>query len=133
LIVSPLLHEIYSPFDGQPLAHIVSRDWDVYTGLPSEYERPQDIFVRTRKFVMEVRQKYAGQQIVAVSHGDVIAFTILGILGLPVTAQQSRMDFRTLGFSDHYPVRASIVTFTFLTNAQDEIPEIEYVNPHGGL
>jgi hypothetical protein len=124
------LHENYSPFDGQPLSLIAARDWDVCTGLPQEYERPQDIFIRTHKFVMEVRSKYVGQYVVAISHGDVIVFEILGSLGLPVTAQQRRMDFKTMGFSDHYPVRASICTFTYFTDAENEIPKIEYVNPH---
>jgi len=127
LHVSRLLNEAHALFDGYPISIIAAKHWDVYTDAPSKYEQPQDIFARTQKFINRVRRKYLGRHIVAVTHGDTVAFMLLWSKGLPVTVQQ-RIKFQDLGFSDNYPAPASISTFTYISPAKNEIPQVDYIN-----
>ena len=45
-ILSPLLVEVYSPFDGQPKSELNAKGWDVYTGTEPPYEQPGDLVDR---------------------------------------------------------------------------------------
>jgi broad specificity phosphatase PhoE len=126
LHITGLLNETLSPYDGRTREFMKSINWDDYTGSPLEFEQPLEIIARMFKFINQVRQKYPGRHVAAVSHGDPIAFIILWALGLPVTIQ-GNPDFARAGFPDTYPAVASISTFTYFTSAKDEKPQIEYV------
>ena len=86
---SRLLIEVHSPYDGRPNQELRERSWDIYSGVPAGYEQPEDVLRRTLKFVAKIRRRYAGQHVVAVTHGDVIAFIILWAHGVPVTRRQA--------------------------------------------
>ena len=121
--ISELLLEANTPFEGQPISRLVERNWDVYSGTNHPYEQPIDVLERAKEFVAKVRKEYKGQQVVATTHGDVIAFMIAWALGKPITNEQKQAIHKDyLGY-------ASITSFTFETDSIDEIPEFTYLVP----
>jgi broad specificity phosphatase PhoE len=123
--ISQLLNEVHTPFDGQALEDIIARDWDIYRGVPGGYEQPSDILARVKRFIANIRKKYPGQHVVAVTHGDVILFLVLWAKDIAASAENKR-EFERLGFADDYPVPASITTLVFQTSKLDQLPSIEY-------
>ena len=62
----------------------------------------------------------------AVTHGDVVIFSIIWARGIPVTAE-SKVNFHKLGYGG-YPATASFTAFTFRTDSPEEIPEVRYMH-----
>lgn len=121
LHVSRLLHEVHTPFEGKPRSQAEARRWDMYSGAAAGYEQPEHVLARTLKFVQAVRRQYAGHEVVAVTHGDVIAFLALWAQGeLPAAHTKER----------YFPAPASISTFTFLNGRRDALPEFTYEQPY---
>lgn len=77
MITTDLLNEVNLPYDGVSLDFVENRNFDLYTGTPKPYEQPKNILDRVNQFIDEVRLGHSGQEIVAVTHGDVIAFLLL--------------------------------------------------------
>jgi broad specificity phosphatase PhoE len=127
---SPLLLEVHSPYEGTPQSAMRGRSWDLYSGVPPSYERPADVLARIRLFVARVRAEHAGKHIVAVSHGDPIAFFILWAHGRPVDPG-SKPALGEIGIPGSYPAPASITTFSFHTDDENERPHMEHVVPYG--
>jgi len=123
--ISELINEVFSPFDGCSRSELLALNWNLYDGVDPPYEQPIDVLQRTRRLVSHVRRKYPGQQVVAVTHGDVIAFMILWANGTPITAAHKEA-LREMGLPNGYPAPASISTFVYQTTAQDELPAFEY-------
>ena len=125
---SALITEVFTPFQGQPSDIADFRGGDVYTGAGERYEQPGDILKRVRKFVSRTRRRFAGKHVVAVTHGDVVLFMVLWAGNFPVTAEYKK-KFDTLGLLNEYPAPASITTFCYSTETDDERPSIAYYNP----
>ncbi len=115
LHISQLLVEVLSPYEGYPRAQLNQLGWDIYTGISAPHETPQDVLRRGIKFVQGIRRKYAGQQVAAVTHGDIIAFLSMWAQGHPVNQQRKAL---------HYPAPASITQLTF--NESDPEPAFAY-------
>lgn len=122
---STLLTEVYSPYEGRPTNVVDALGGDVYSGAASPYEQPQDIIRRVQKFVRRIRQYFAGRQVVAVTHGDVITFMLLWANDLPPTPTYKR-HLSVAGLSDRYPATASMSTLVYRTSSIDERPLIVY-------
>ena len=105
LSTSSLLNEVYSPFDGTPWQVIESRKWDAYTGTSAPYEQPQDVVRRVNKFIAAKIKQFPGGRLVAITHGDLIAFLVLAAQGRPLTVDEKQKM--------RYPLQGSITTFTF--------------------
>lgn len=127
---SPYLNEIYTPFDGQPRPVLAARGWDLYTGTADEYEQPAAVLARGQAFLAQARARHPGGYVVAVTHGDLIAFLILWTQGRPLT-QDEKSALDRFGIAEGYPAPASITTLTFSTGRPDEIPTLAYTVPHG--
>jgi broad specificity phosphatase PhoE len=125
---SRLITEVFTPFQGQPSEVIHSRGGDVYTGIDPEYEQPEDIVKRVRKFLSRTRRTIYGKHVVAVTHGDVILFMVLWATNFPLTPYYKE-KFTTLGIMEEYPATSSITTFCYSTDLTDERPSIVYFNP----
>lgn len=121
LSISEHLLETHTPFDGLPIDNLATRNWDYYTNTGPPYEQPLDILQRVQHFIHQVRQTYSREHVTAVTHGDVIAFTMLWAHGIPVTPQNKRR---------YYPATASISTLIYQTNEPDEMPAYEYLMPY---
>jgi broad specificity phosphatase PhoE len=126
---SRLLLEVHSPFDGHLSQALMTRGWDLYSGVERPYEQPDDVLARARRFMARVRRRFPGQHVAAITHGDLIAFSILWVCGQPITAL-ARRQLPECGVPDGYPAPASLSTFTFRTPASDERPSVEYVKPY---
>ncbi|RMG83754.1 MAG: histidine phosphatase family protein [Chloroflexi bacterium] len=126
-IVDEGLNEVYSPFDGitqEELANV--RQFDLYKGAPSPYEQPQDVMARIEDFIARMQQAHDGEEIVAVTHGDPLAFTILYAHGRPVTTEE-KGALHKYGVPDGYPQTASIFS---LTLDGDKIIQTRYTRPY---
>lgn len=125
---STLITEVFTPFQGQPAEAVDARNGDVYTGTGSEYEQPEDILNRIQTFLIRTRKQFPGKHTVAVTHGDVIFFTLLWANDFPA-AVQYKMKFSTLGLLKEYPSTSSITTLSYSTDLKDERPSVAYFNP----
>lgn len=128
LHLSGLLTEVCSSYDGGPQAAVNTLKDDIYTGAAPEFEQPLDIFARAFKFMQRMRKQHPGGHVAAVTHGDVIVFMILWAAGMALTAENKLRLSRTRVL-DEYPAHGSITTFTFLTQAPDERPDVRYERP----
>jgi probable phosphoglycerate mutase len=126
--ISSLLSEVASPFDGRPAREVDMLHGDVYTGSDDRFEQPPDIVQRVQKFIRRSRRQYAGQHIAAVTHGDVIAFTVLWAHQQPLIPAH-KSGLQRFGISDGYPALASVTTFAFRTSQNDETPAATYLRP----
>ncbi len=131
LYIAEELNEVHFFFEGQPLLAMAVRDWDFYSDVAPPYEQPADIIARVRRFLMRVRQDYAGQHVVAVTHGDVIAFTALWAFGAaPIPANKHTL--KTYGLAEDYPALGSLLTLIYGPQADGERPTaVTYRRPYG--
>jgi len=129
MIPSPLLLEVYTPYDGTPRDEMVARGWDLYKGIPPQYEQPANVLARAQRFIARVRAHHVGQHVVAVTHGDVIAFLVLWAHGYPA-APRSRHALPQAGIPEGYPAHGSITTFFYRSGEEGELPAMEHVVPY---
>jgi broad specificity phosphatase PhoE len=115
---SELLVEVHSPFDGQPTQALLARGWDVYSGSPPPYEQPADVLRRVQQFTRQVRAAYPERQVVAVTHGDLLAAAVLWARGQPLTPHNMAELYQ--GFLKP----ASIASFVFETGDEEEVPRL---------
>ncbi len=130
LYTSEALNEVRFFFEGQPLVTMLSRNWDLYSDVDPAYEQPADIIARAREFLAQVRREYAGQHVVAVSHGDVIAFTALWAFGVELIPA-NKHTLNVHGLADDYPAPASLLTFTYVPDADERPTTVTYRRPYG--
>jgi probable phosphoglycerate mutase len=128
LRVSKLINEVCTSFEGRPGAEIDARNGDVYSGGDSCSEQPQDIVDRTRRFIHRVVRQYAGGQVVAVTHGDVITFMVLWARGVDPTPRNKNRLLQA-GYPVAYPAHASITTLTYRAASPEEKPGMTYCVP----
>ena len=81
--VSRLLNEVNSAFEGRPMKEIEAQYGEVYASNDSRFDQPYDIFIRSRRFIARALKHYSGQHVAAVTHGDIIAFTLIGFMICP--------------------------------------------------
>lgn len=121
--LTSLLLEVHSPLDGISQRDLEAQDWSIYNDFGPGFEQPPDALTRVLRFFAMARERHAGRSVVAVTHGDLIAFTILWASGVPV-AVESRQRLIDCGVVDGYPTPASSTTFTFEPGA--ERPRLRY-------
>jgi broad specificity phosphatase PhoE len=126
--ISKMLIETYTPFQGSPLAMMEARNWEIYNHIPPGYDQPHTLLERALRFVALARRRFPTQEIIAVTHGDLIAFLTLWVKRLPVTSE-NRQAIPDLGFDDSYPAPGSISILTYQTDSEDEKPSYSYPNP----
>jgi broad specificity phosphatase PhoE len=125
---SRLITEVHTWFEGQSADEVDLRNGDVYTGVDSKFEQPEDILARVQKFLFRMRRTFPEKHVVAITHGDVILFMMLWAGGFPPTPSYKK-KFTALGMLKEYPAVSSITTFSYSTTAKDERPSIAYFNP----
>lgn len=125
LQVSHLLNEVHTPFDGRPKSELAETGWDVYKGTEAPYEQPVNILARAQRFLDQVRRRFDGQ-VVAVTHGDVIAVIVLWVEGRP-TASGPKPALK-----GRYPAPASITTLVYAEAAAERPSGFECRVPWGG-
>ncbi len=116
---SRTINEVYSPYEGGPVAMVERSHWNIYEGIPADYEQPGAVLGRALKFVAAVRKRFSGECVLAVSHGDLIYFLTLWAMGQTLTSKKDQ----TL-----YPAHASLSSFVFEGDASEK-PEYHYYRP----
>lgn len=132
LKLNRLLIEVGTPHDGNTIAAMIEMGWDLYSGNELPHERPEHIVARARRFFALVRRHHAGQEVAAVSHGDVIAFSIMWASG-QMLDWRKKGDMRPFGVTDGYPQTASITSLTFTDEGgidPEQLPELVYQKPY---
>jgi broad specificity phosphatase PhoE len=102
---------------------VKERKFDVYTGSEPRFEQPTDVLKRAQRCALTLRRECQGQHVVAVTHGDVIAFMMLWAMGRPITPEEKQLLYQS------YLDYASITSFTYETILGTEVPEFEYIKP----
>lgn len=126
------LLEVFTPFDGQPMAVLEARSFDLYTGIGPPYEQPADVLRRALEFARDMCHRFAGQAVVAVTHGDVIAFLLSWALGLK-TEPSARDQLAQRGLPEPYPACGSVTTLHFQTSGPAiRLVGASYRNPTSG-
>ena len=123
------LNEIYSPWDGRPMADLAARDYDIYTDSPEDYEQPMDVFMRIQSFAATVRRLHFRREVVAVTHGDVLVFMFMHARRKRLTPK-NKLHLQDIGLPEEYPATASIVSLRYETDEPDEVPRWKYVRPY---
>ena len=123
VLTSELINETKAPYEGQPLSEMAKRGWDIYSGNTLPFEQPQDLLRRMLEFVAQIRANYAGQQVVAVTHGDPLAFVLLWAKGGSITGPARLPLYRD------FLAKGSITTFSFGPASEDQ-PEVRYCLPY---
>jgi broad specificity phosphatase PhoE len=128
LRLSRLLIEVKTPFDGEPSAEVRSRGDDVYTGAGPGFEQPADVLSRTLRFITRALEEFPGHHVVAVTHGDPIAFVAAWAGGLEIVPR-SKTRLAPLGIAGGYPATGSITTLSFPASSPDSKPRLRYRRP----
>jgi len=128
LHVSRLLNEVCTAFEGVPGDQVDRKNGDIYTGADACFEQPRDIFKRVEKFLKRSLRQFAGKHVVAVTHGDVVTFTVLWAFGWELNPK-NKTRLRKAGFPTGYPAHASVTTLTFSRATTDERPQVKYTQP----
>lgn len=127
--VDPRIDELHTPHEGQPLTIFQQEGFDLYGGVEPPYDTPATMLHRTREFIAHVRAEYAGREVAAVSHGDIIVFMFLFAHGHPPESHLKR-QLGEIGLPEPYPATASISTFAYHTDDPDELPVYTYQRPY---
>lgn len=117
--VSSLLNEVHVPLEGRPLQEGIDANWDIYTGNQPPFETAAGVLARVLRFVLLCLKRHAGQTVVAVTHGDPIAFLMLWAWARPIAPEP-----KALLYVDYLAV-ASVTTFEF-SGEPTGLPEIRY-------
>jgi broad specificity phosphatase PhoE len=120
---SQLILECHTPYDDWSVSQLEDRHWDLYTGNQPPYELPEDVITRACRFAEKTRLRYAGQQVVAVTHADVILFLALWANGLQVNYEnKARVERGELPIC--FPATASITSLAWKSG--QSLPEHTY-------
>lgn len=120
-----LLTEVGSPYDGQSTQALAARRWDLYSGSPGGFEQPLDILRRACRFLALTRSRYAGSQVIAVTHGDLISILVLWARSAPITPAAIG-DLTSWGFPVDYPRTGTITDLRFTSSDPSELPLIQH-------
>jgi broad specificity phosphatase PhoE len=123
---SSYLNESFTPFDGRPLSNLEDMNWDLYTGISKPFEQPIDIFNRTQKFIAKYTKKFANQEIIAVTHADLIVFLLLWAKGHEVS-YSNKVLIEKKQIDITFPSPASVTSFIW--NSTDSLPETTFFDP----
>ena len=83
------LLEIKTAWQGQPLADLERINWDFYANpRGKDDETIQAIFERMHRWLQRVLRRYAGAEVVGVSHGDPILILVGHLRGLPLESRR---------------------------------------------
>ncbi len=126
--ITGLINEVCTSYEGCPGNEVDARDGDIYTGAGDDFEQPADLVTRTRKFIARERRRHAGEEVAAVTHGDVVTFMALWAMGVSAVPENKTRLVRA-GFPEAYPGHASITTLTYRGGDPERRPTVDYYQP----
>jgi broad specificity phosphatase PhoE len=126
LHISQLLAEVVTGWQGRRHSELAQIGFNFYDNrlLPTD-ESLDDLWARAGRFVARVRQRHAGESMVAVTHGDLCHLVRAGFRGLPIEIASIRLPHP-------YPGHGSLTRLTFGDDAKETYPiSVEYYDPNG--
>lgn len=127
IITDDRIIEIHSAYEGYPIADIGVK-FNLYD-VEAPYESPDDVLARSLAFMQDMRQRYDGQEVAAVTHGDVIVFSFLYAQSV-TPSEIAKHSLPDHGLPERYPQTASINSFTFSSDDPNERPAYRYHRPY---
>jgi probable phosphoglycerate mutase len=123
--VSQWLNEVRTGWQGRTHEDLQKIRFDFY----NEHRYPHDegldaLWVRIRSFTRKVRRAHAGQNLVAVTHGDIFALARAGFRGLPI-------DIASIRLPHPYPGKGALLKLTFDKESEALPVLVEYFDPNG--
>ena len=128
LATSRRLNEVLTPYQGCTEEEVDRRGGDFYTGAGPGFEQPADVLTRMRRFAARTVRQFPGRHVVAVTHGDPIAFFVLWAGDAPVTPP-NKTNLSPFGITGGYPGHTSAVTYAFASDAEDRPRQLCYRTP----
>lgn len=126
LLISQRITEVLTVYEGMPGQTVDRLHGDIYTSAPAGFEQPWDIVRRTRGFLADARRRYPGRCVAAVTHGDIIAFTVLWAKGWALTPR-NKQRLADVGIAGGYPGHASVTVLSYATKEPDERPQVSHL------
>lgn len=127
--VDERINEVSTPYEGEKIAKLAARGWDLYTGSEPPYEVPSSVLERVLVFFDYALQEHVGESILAVAHGDILVFPWLHAQGeLPEALMKDRLLDYALPVE--YPATASIMTFELDDSPREALPKVRYHCPY---
>ena len=126
--ISSHLNEVHTAYEGVPGDQVDRKRGDIYTGAGNGYEQPSDVFARAHKFFNRMLKQYEGEQVAAVTHGDVVTFTVLWALG-EALVPRNKTRLKAAGYPVGYPAHASVTSLIFNQPDTDDRPRVAYRQP----
>jgi broad specificity phosphatase PhoE len=123
------LNECLTPFQGKPLAELELIQFEVYTNNQPPFEQAQDLRGRAVAFLQEQRRRHAHQEIIAVTHGDIVVTLFMLAVGQSAN-DIGRGKLEEWGLPERYPATAGVLTLTYHTHDEHEIPAWQYTRPY---
>ena len=94
------------------------------------FEQPWDLVKRAERFYKRTLKAYCGEEVAAVTHGDMIVFTVLWAKGAALIPE-NKTRLLEAGYAVTYPEHASVTTLTFEGCSSIERPRVDYFAPPG--
>lgn len=121
--------EVSTPYEGQPIAELAAKGWDLYIGNQPPHEVPDTVLDRVLDFCDYIVERYRGQSVAAVAHGDILVFAWLHAQGVePEALLKDRL--RVYALPVDYPATASIMTFELADSPRQTLPRVNYHCPY---
>jgi broad specificity phosphatase PhoE len=126
LHMSALLAEVLTGWQGRAHADLEAIGFNFYDNpIGPKDESLQDLWARIQRFFMRARRQHKGQEVLAVTHGDLCHLARAGFRGLPIELASIRLPHP-------YPGKGSLTKFTFPDDLKATYPSsIEYYDPNG--
>ncbi len=116
------LNEVKTPREGKSLDQLEKDNFNLYKEryINEGGETIKEIYTRTHRVLTKILQQHEGQNVVCVTHGDLIVFLKLKLLW-------GRLDFQFCR-GPYYPAPASIQSFSFIKNNIIQSIEVKFLN-----
>jgi len=124
---SRYLIEVKSGFEGKKESEIIQAGNDVYFHKESTYEQPPEVFSRVQAFFSKVKKKHAGQHVIAITHGDLILFTLFWFNNIEITAA-NKCNLSHFKCIAEYPATGSITSIKLLSTDEEGNVVHSYMN-----
>ena len=127
-VIDERIIEVSTPYEGQPIDDLAAMGWDLYTGNQPPHEVPGTVLDRVLDFCDYIVERYSGQSVAAVAHGDILVFAWLHAQGVePEALMKDRL--RVYALPVDYPATASIMTFELQDSPRQTLPQVNYHCP----
>jgi broad specificity phosphatase PhoE len=123
------LNECLTRWEGTAHSALAAFNYEIYQDAQPPYETVSDMRRRANTFLLEMRQRHPGGQIVAVTHGDILVTLFMMAVGQADTSI-GRGQLEAWGLPERYPATASILTLTYRSDAAYEVPAWHYQRPY---